>query len=218
VKTLLEGHFESTYLYEWASKLGKAAIIGVVGYFFDKIPITEYDFEISQSTDDLPFTEPKPGITKVTIDGITAEGTPFIGTRAGSYSTFKKSLKIPHGAALKVESYSTAYKTLTDSEMVMPTTNLALIAPSVGLNIGILNARTCWLRWACVQLPGGGSHNQARHGVTRGSHGVSRRRCRSSPSDSIPIAGFPRPASDVAPRGCLLRETPRQLRVTPRRP
>jgi hypothetical protein len=102
---------------------------------------------------------------------------------------------------------------------------VALVAPSVGLNIGILNARTCWLRWAGVQLPGGGSHNpgggshnQGRRGVTRGSHGVSRRRCRSSPLDSIPIAGFPRPASDesrrwVAPRGCLLRETPRQLRV-----
>jgi hypothetical protein len=192
IKALLEWHFEWTYLYEWASKLGEAAIIGVVvGYFLDKIlmksadrhgqalerqvqdqhiryttiintsitdlkrdvflgaigvgierdifslfkqtivecpvyrdpmrmritmtlehhkqgnddvpvlrcdwyeeysirglqsPITDYDFEISQSTDDLPFMEPQSGITKVTIDGVTVAGTPtapFVGIREG---------------------------------------------------------------------------------------------------------------------------------------
>jgi hypothetical protein len=249
IKALLEWHFEWAYLYEWASKLGEAAIIGVVvGYFLDKIlmksadrhgqalerqvqdqhiryttiintsitdlkrdvflgaigvgierdifslfkqtivecpvyrdpmrmritmtlehhkqgnddvpvlrcdwyeeysirglqsPITDYDFEISQSTDDLPFMEPQSGITKVTIDGITVAGTPtapFVGIREGGYSIFKKSLKITHGTAVKVESYSTAYKTLTDSdsfEMVMPTKNLEVEVVVIGCKLNV---------------------------------------------------------------------------------
>jgi hypothetical protein len=247
VMALLEWHFEWTYLYDWAGRLGEAAIIGVVvGYFLDKIlmksvdrhgqaverrvqeqhvrhtaiinasitelkrdvffgaigvgierdifslfrqtivecpvyrdpmritmtlehhkqgndnvpvlrcdwyeeyairglqsPVTEYEFEISQSTDDLPFMEAKAGITKVTIDGVTVEGTPsapFVGERAGGYSIFKKDLKIPHGSALKVESYSTAYKTLTDSdsfEMVMPTKNLEIEVVVFGCKLDV---------------------------------------------------------------------------------
>ncbi|WP_158928512.1 hypothetical protein [Acidisphaera sp. S103] len=249
VKALLEWHFEWSYLYDWAAKLGEAAIIGVVvGYFLDKIlmksvdrhgqaverqvqdqhvrhttiinasitelkrdvffgaigvgierdifslfrqtivecpvyrdpmrmritmtlehhkhgdvevpvlrcdwyeeyairglqsPITEYEFEISQSTDDLPFMEAKSGITKVTIGDTTYAGTPsapFVGERTGGYSIFKKDLKIPHGSALKVESYSTAYKTMTDSdsfEMVMPTKNLEVEVVVMGCKLDV---------------------------------------------------------------------------------
>jgi hypothetical protein len=44
IKALLEGHFGWTYLYEWASKLGEAAIIGVVvGYFLDIILMKSVD-------------------------------------------------------------------------------------------------------------------------------------------------------------------------------
>lgn len=106
-------------------------------------PVTDYKFEISQSTDDLPFMEEKAGITNITIDGVTIQGSrdsPFIGEKSGGYSTYSHTLKIPHGKAIKVESYSTAYKTLTDSdsfEMVMPTKNLEVEVVVIGCKLKV---------------------------------------------------------------------------------
>jgi hypothetical protein len=64
------------------------------------------------------------GITRVKIDGTAEEGSPFIGSKAGGEWTYERRLEIPLGRPIKVESYSTCYKSLTDSdsfEMLIPT-------------------------------------------------------------------------------------------------
>jgi len=99
-------------------------------------PTTIYDFEVSLSTDDIPAMEHKVGITRMSIDGKVFQGgsgSPFVGTKADGFSRFSQRLEIPQGKPIKIESYSTSYKTLTDSdsfEMGSSTPQVERVRPS----------------------------------------------------------------------------------------